>query len=243
MQIMKELTIQSHKFNKAKKQLKEFSEKIPSSVDLQTVATHGGLFDWFERNVKGEELNELMGQIQTYLITINDRQKESIKEFGQVYQALEALDKDYIRYILISIKAAEKASAQAQKSADEAKKNSIDIEKSIEVQKKTIDVLTKFKSQIDNYKHLTDIDELWTKTQNIEGDIASITHAIQGIEQSIEEQKKEYCGYSGQFNGFSTKYEEHVKHLHKKLKVSYLFASGSLVIALISIILNILGMF
>lgn len=382
---MNELTIQSHKFDKAKNELKKFSERIPSTMDLESVSTHEGLFNWFEHNVKGDELNKLTAQIQTYLISINETQKKSIKEFGQVYQALEALDKDYIQYILISIKAAEKASLQAKKSADEAKKNSFDIEKTIEVQKKTIDVLAKFKNQIDNYKHLVSIDEIWIdsqrlkkdvesingkiknqadkfnsvtkvhdtdintlqkfkeqleksnydilsvievhkktlsiltqfkqqvdkyehlqdvdelwngvkileenvesiryelknqeelfikknegnrndiiklldfrrqledfnihdklnelcgKTQTIECDIIAITNDVHRIRQNVEEEKKEYSEYNEQLKRINANYETHIKNLYKKLNISYLLTGSSIGIALISVILNILG--
>ena len=45
-----------------------------------------------------------------------------IKEFGQVYSALEALDKDYIQAILISIKATEETSEGIQKTQEQIKK-------------------------------------------------------------------------------------------------------------------------
>ena len=263
---MNELTIQSHNFDKAKTQLKKFSEDIPSSMDLESVATHGGLFDWFEHHVTGEELNKLTTQIQKWLILINDLEKKSIKEFGQVYQALEALDKDYIQAIFVAIKAAEKASEQAQKSANEAKKNTLDIERTFEVQKKTVDVLTKFKNQIDAHKHLKDIDEIWSDSQKLKKDVKSINSKIkkqeskfkEGIDQfsgitekldelwsDSQELKKDVESINGkikkQESGINEKYETHIKSLSKKIKILYLLAGISIAVALISIVLNIFG--
>ncbi|MEK3865855.1 hypothetical protein MHH60_20515 [Paenibacillus sp. FSL H7-0716] len=185
---MNELAIQTHDFNHAKKQLKEFSEKIPSSVDLQSVASKGGLFNWFDHNVTGNEFNQLTTQIQKHLITINNLHIKSIKEFGQVYNALEALDKDYIQAIILSIKAAEKASSQAKESALEAQKNSLDIAKTIQVQTQMITVLSQFKEQIDEYEQLKNIDEIWNDSQTFKEDIKSINVGIGNIVESIEEQ-------------------------------------------------------
>lgn len=187
---MNELAIQTHDFNHAKKKLKEFSEKIPSSVDLQTVATNAGLFNLKKHTVTGSELNKLTSQIQKHLITINNLHIESIKEFGQVYKALEALDKDYIQAIILSIKAAEKASIQAKESAFEAKKNSLDIAKTMQVQTQMITVLSQFKEQIDKYEQLKNIDEIWSDSQKFKEDIKSINLRIENIAESIEEQTK-----------------------------------------------------
>jgi cytochrome c556 len=185
---MNQLTIQTHDFNNAKKQLKQYSEKVPKSVELQTVSTEGGLFNWFEHKVTGNELNQLTTQIQKHLIAINNLQIESIKEFGQVYKALEALDNDYIKAIILSIQAAEKASDQAKKSAEKAEKNSEDIANTIKVQAQTISVLKQFKEKIDQFEQLKHIDELWSDSQTFKTDIQSINLGIQNIVESIKKQ-------------------------------------------------------
>lgn len=94
-----------------------------------------------DHNVTGRELNTLASQIQEYLIDFNTLNTKFIKEFGQVYNALEALDKDYIQAILIAIKAAEKAN-------DEVKVAQGDISNAIELQKKTITVLKQFRKRL-----------------------------------------------------------------------------------------------
>lgn len=187
---MSELTIQTHNFNIAKKKLKEFSEKVPSNLYLQTVATNGGWFNLFDHNVTGDELNNLTTQIQNHLITINNLHNESIKEFGQVYEALEALDKDYIQAIILSIKAAEKASNQAKEIALKTEKNSLDIVKTIDVQEQTINVLKQFKEQIDKYKQLKNIDVIWSDFQVFKKDIKSINNEIENVVKTIEVQKQ-----------------------------------------------------
>ena len=130
---MGELVIQYHDFENAKKEIKKFSEQTTTDLDLKRVDDSKGvgefLGDWFfgrgigkDHLVKGEELNDLTSQIQTHLHSINNTQIKLIKEFGQVYSALEALDKDYIQAILVSVKATEETSEGIQKTQEQIKK-------------------------------------------------------------------------------------------------------------------------
>ena len=178
---MNKLVIQTHNFEKAKNQLKEFSLTKPEELALKEVEINGGLFNCFDHKVTGQELNDLTNQIQGYLVKFNTLNTKFIKEFGEVYNALEALDKEYIQAILISIKAAEKAS----KEAKDAQK---DINKTIEVQKQTITVLKKFKEKLDKYEHLENVDEVWKDTQRFGKELKFINKQIDNIKQTSEEQ-------------------------------------------------------
>jgi predicted nucleic acid-binding Zn-ribbon protein len=179
---MGELVIQYHDFENAKKEIKKFSEQTTTDLDLKRVDDSKGvgefLGDWFfgrgigkDHLVKGEELNDLTSQIQTYLHSINNTQIKLIKEFGQVYSALEALDKDYIQAILISIKATEETSEGIQKTQEQ-------IKKIVENQRKTLEELKKFKQKLDGYAHLGDIDKIWGDCQKWHQDMASLTKEI-----------------------------------------------------------------
>ena len=179
---MGELVIQYHDFENAKKEIKKFSEQTTTDLDLKRVDDSKGvgefLSDWFfgrgigkDHLVKGEELNDLTSQIQTHLHSINNTQIKLIKEFGQVYSALEALDKDYIQAILISIKATEETSEGIQKTQEQ-------IKKIVENQRKTLEKLKKFKQKLDGYAHLGDIDKIWGDCQKWHQDMASLTKEI-----------------------------------------------------------------
>ena len=176
---MNELVIQTHNFEKAKRQLKNFSMTKPEELALKKVDVDGGLFNWFDHKVTGQELNDLTNQIQGYLIKFNTLNTKFIKEFGEVYNALEALDKEYIQAILISIKAAEKAN----KEAKDAQK---DINKTIEVQKQTIAVLKKFKDKLDKYEHLENVDVVWNDTQKFAKELKSVNAEIASIKKTSD---------------------------------------------------------
>lgn len=105
---MGELVIQTHSFELAKRGLKEFSQKAAEEIKIDSVDICGGFLGLGDHKVTGYEFNKRLGVIQQHLIDLNATNNRTIKEFGQVYSALEALDKDYIQAILVSIKATEK---------------------------------------------------------------------------------------------------------------------------------------
>ena len=178
---MGELIIKKHDFEESKNQLKVFSEQTPKDLELRKVEISGGFFGLGDHTVTGNELNSLTTQIQDYLIDFNSLHTKFIKEIGQVYNALEALDKDYIQAILIAIKAAEKAN-------DEVKVAQGDITNTIELQKKIINVLTQFKQKIESYVHLADVDTLWDDALKIRDEISSISNEIRNINASAKNQ-------------------------------------------------------
>ncbi|TSB45340.1 hypothetical protein [Alkalicoccobacillus porphyridii] len=178
---MNKLVIEKHNFEKAKNQLKEFSLTKPEELALKKVEVDGGLFNWFDHKVTGQELNDLTKRIQGYLVKFNTLNKKFIKEFGEVYNALEALDKEYIQGILLSIKSAEQASR-------EAKNAQKDIHNTIEIQKQTIGALKNFKEKLDKYEYLENVDEVWKDTQRFGKNLESINAEIDNIKLTFEGQ-------------------------------------------------------
>lgn len=202
---MGELVIKNHDFEDAKLAIKEFSEQTTTDLDLKRVDDKKRFAEWIgdaifggglgtNHRVTGEELNELTVQIQSHFKSVNSTQIKLIKEFGQVYSALEALDKDYIQAILISIKATEETSKRIEVTQEQ-------IKKIVEDQKKTLEILKKFKRKLDSYAHLGDIDKIWNDCQKWNAEIPSIsdtaseavssskenTKAIDSIKESIED--------------------------------------------------------
>lgn len=191
---MGELVIQYHDFENSKKEIKKFSEQTTTALDLRRVDDSKGvgefLGDWFfgrgigkDHLVKGEELNDLTSQIQVHLHSINNTQIKLIKEFGQVYSALEALDKDYIQAILISIEETEETSEGIQKTQEQ-------IKKIVENQRKTLEELKKFKQKLDGYAHLGDIDKIWSDCQKWHQEMASLSKDISAATEYSKENIK-----------------------------------------------------
>ena len=168
---MSNLVIKTHNFEIAKKGLKEFSQKKAEELELNTVRTDGGFLGLGDHKVTGSELNNRLSTIQNLLIELNSTNNRTIKEFGQVYSALEALDKDYIQAILISIKATEKTSKRIEATQDQ-------IKRIVDDQKKTLEILKKFKHKLDSYAHLGDIDKIWNDCQNWYNNITTLSNLI-----------------------------------------------------------------
>lgn len=170
---MSELVIQTHNFEKAKKGLKEFSQKEANELNIKSVKTNE-FFGIFNHKVTGEELNTRLKAIQDHLIKLNDINNRTIKEFGQIYSALEALDNDYIKAILISIKATEKTSESIQATQEQ-------IKKIVDDQKKTLQVLKRFKQKIDSYDHIEDIDKIWSDCKKLYKQITTLSNSISNV--------------------------------------------------------------
>lgn len=176
---MGELVISTHEFETAKNRLKDFSQKLPKDLDIDHVETDGGFLWLFDHNVTGRELNDRLSTIQDHLISLNDTNKDTIKEFRQVYNALEALDKDYIQAILVSIKATEKTS-------EKIKATQEDLSEVVSNQKKTLEVLKKFKQRLDTYKHLGDIDKIWADCQKWHEEIPALLGSLSDTVSTVE---------------------------------------------------------
>ena len=88
---------------------------------------------------------------------------------------MEALDRDYIQAILISIKATEETSRSIQETQEQ-------IKKIVENQRRTLEELVRFKSRLDEYAHLDDIDQLWEYTNSLYQSIENTNESNRQIE-------------------------------------------------------------
>lgn len=118
---MNKLTIQKSKFDDEKNKIKAFAQNLPSEISLPCVDTDGALWGLFDHRVTGVELNRLSRQIQNNLIATNQTVSTIIKEFTQIYNTFEVLDKSYIQGIVGSIEEANSASIRALEASDHAK--------------------------------------------------------------------------------------------------------------------------
>ena len=195
---MKELIVQSHDFEKAKKELKEFSEKIPKELKLGKLDSEKEISEFVsdfvlgrgigkDHIVKGKEINELIDKIQDNLKDINEIHIEFIKQVGYVYEALKSLDKEYIGGIVVAVNTATKA-------CEEAKTAQKDIKKTVENQKKMIQVLQKFKKDLEVIQHINDVDKIWDDTASNIEEIGELWKRNQESDEIIETLSKNQKG-------------------------------------------------
>jgi len=171
-----EINISQHDFDEAKEHLKEFAEQSQDELYFDKVKTHNDFFgfEFAEHGVNGREFNTLVEQTQNYISKFYDNQQKLIEEFGQVYKALEALDKDYIQAILSSVAAIEHTNKKIQK--EQAR-----IDKTIEKQASTLQVLKQFKEKFneDNKKNL--IEEHEEQLSKLDDRIVSIENTVSAL--------------------------------------------------------------
>ena len=195
-----EINISKHDFDEAKEHLKEFAEQSQDELYFDTVRTHEDFFgfEFAEHGVTGKEFNTLVEQTQNYISKFYDNQQTLIEEFGQVYKALEALDKDYIQAILSSVAAIDHTNKKILK--EQAR-----IDKTIEKQTSTLLALKQFKEKLieNNHKEsieehkriLSSLDERIDKLEQFSAKIplepVSYTAELEELRRDLEESKQQ----------------------------------------------------
>ena len=188
-----EINISQHDFDEAKEHLKEFAEQSQDELYFDKVKTHDDFFgfEFAEHGVNGREFNTLVEQTQNYISKFYDNQQKLIEEFGQVYKALEALDKDYIQAILSSVAAIEHTNKKIQK--EQAR-----IDKTIEKQKVSLVALKQFKEKFNEENSKYSISEHENRLSKLDDRIVSLEDTVSALPlepvshtAEIEELRKE----------------------------------------------------
>ena len=171
-----EINLSHHDFDEAKEHLKEFAEQSQEELYFDKVRTHDDFFgfEFAEHGVK-----------------FYDNQQTLIEEFGQVYKALEALDKDYIQAILSSVAAIDHTNKKILK--EQAR-----IDKTIEKQAATLQVLKQFKEKFNENNHKEAIEEHENRLSKLDDRIVSLEDTVSALPlepvshtSEIEELRKE----------------------------------------------------
>lgn len=173
--------IKTHDFDQARNRIRVFSQQAPIDLQFNKVETEGGFLYLGDHRVTGTELNDVTVKIQALIFDINRWNEKVFEEFGDVYSAFDALDKDYIKWIIKNIEAVKKTS-------EEVKVAQVDIKNNYDIQKKTITKFSEFKKKIESYEHLGDVDKLWDDSLQIFEDISSIKNDVKRINSTAGKQ-------------------------------------------------------
>ncbi|EFM64494.1 hypothetical protein HMPREF0634_0605 [Peptostreptococcus stomatis DSM 17678] len=198
---MNEITVKRHSFELAKNRLKEFSEKTEAELEIDKVRTDGDFFGLGDHKVTGDELNRRLETIQEHFIAVNTTNNKVIKEFREVYNAFDVLDKDYITSIVANVKAIEKTSKDVRVQQETLKQHNeklanqqskldahqAEIEKNVENISKIVTALKVFKEKLECYKHLTDIDKIWNDCKSIQNEIRVVSDSITKLSKKTTE--------------------------------------------------------
>lgn len=198
-----DLQVSNHDFNAAKEQLKKFAEQDVEELKFDKVRTHEDFFgvEWSEHGVTGKEFNSLVEKVQKYFSKVYDRDQNLIEEFGEVYKALEALDKDYIQAILTSVSAIKKTNEKL--SIDQER-----IDQTIEKQKATLIALKQFKESVSSQLSEIDSSQLISLIEQLESRVETLEKPSSDFKDEsteINQLKNELDAVKGQVNILSNK--------------------------------------
>lgn len=168
------IEINSSRFEVAKTELHELSEKFKITYDLKKVKTDAGPFGMFDHSVTGEELNDSLSEIQKTFINVSESLTTVHDQLDIVYTICDALDKDYLRRIQNNLKLANKGIIDAKSASEAANSASND---ALSAYKKAIEALEKLQQE---HKLLAlVVDKLSEKSSKIDE-----------LEQLIQENKE-----------------------------------------------------
>ncbi len=177
--------VQSHNFEAAKRSIQEFGSTIPDNVCFSKYEENGLL--WLDKKITGEEMNNFLIELQKNLFQIYQNQGKVIGQFTQVYNALEALDEDYIKGIISALKGAEESSKQALSAGQKALENSNENKRIIDILKHTIDQVKEANEKALNNESDTArvIESLKTTIQRLLNDENDFNQKYLALERSI----------------------------------------------------------
>ena len=147
---MNEIEIKKHDFEIAKKRIGDF--KLSNNGNSFARIDEKEFFGFFDHNVTGQEMNKHIDKVQNAFIGVNKYINDIVKEFKEIYNAFDALDKEYINGIIKSLEKAQKAineNNDTVKNLEETVNHLLEIEENIDVFKQDITTQT---SRIANIK-------------------------------------------------------------------------------------------
>ena len=185
--------VKKHNFTKSIQQIEEFGKMATKEIEITPVQTEGTFIPFNDHNVTGDELNDVITEIQEHLIEVNKLQIKFVREFSNVYDAFNYLDKDYIDAINNNIHTigvvsnqALTASRQANEAAIQAQMANKNVEAALDTQKKIVDTLCIFKADIDKIKHIWNIDEIWENTEDAREKINKLGDELKNLHGVVD---------------------------------------------------------
>lgn len=189
-------------------EIKQFSENLPKETTLPILTEAEGFLKWFKHDVKVNDINDLTEKIQDRMIEQNKVLLRVIQEFKNVYETFSILNKEYILKIVASVKAAEEANRKAihglneinksneviNKSNEELKKHQRKLDSLIGQQALVVNSLKKFKQELEELKHLKNIDTMFEALSHIQEGLNEVEATVDTHQQqlmAISERTKE----------------------------------------------------
>lgn len=205
------IIVKRQNFDNAMRSIKSYADSAKRPASLNRVSVSGGLFGWFDHKVTGDELNNIVSQLEDQLISLNNFDIGMLDTFKDIYKALDSLDREHIAGILAAANAAKAASDTANENVNHISQivevlkkfksdldkleHLMDVDKAWEVleeQKKMLAAFSAYKEDLSALRHIKDVDELWSNSlsqadsiAHLQDDISDILTSLEGQEETI----------------------------------------------------------
>ena len=243
---MGNIIVKNHTFQNELTKLDRMLKEKGTKLELQMVEEDGGLFGWGNHKVTGSEFNKSIKEIQGNFININNALTKIHNEFRSVYNTFDTLDKEYIAGILSALIESEQASNDIKKTQEGLKNNGVRLERTVttlvEFKKKItneIDNLKNIVFQLDptstcDYKHLQDIDTIWTDVENLKVRLENAENSIFLNQIEIEKINSKILEIVESDKVRRTRVD-------KRINIAYWLTGTSLTMIVVNIVLQLLG--
>lgn len=240
--------IKTHNFDKAKNKIKKFSGDLPQTLNFNRFEEEGRFWELGGHKVTGEEVNKFLVEVQGEFINNNNTIKGIIKEFEEVYDAFEALDEDYIQYILLNLKAVQKVSQDAKTLSTKVESAQKDINITIEALQETVKRFKIFNDSVS--KNILKIDAkvntLNSRVNELMPQPESSTTSQIDLE-NIDEfadvigEKNNETNLHERLSSIEERYTLEIKENAKRMKIAYFIASVSAILTVGHLVLQLMG--
>lgn len=180
---MEKLVVKNQNFEKSINKLDKLSKENEQLPELRTFQEKTGPFKLFSKKVTGQEMNEFGNQIQDNFVLLNERTNKFYKQFIEIYNAFESLDKEYIAGIVGAFNQA----IEATKKAEDAQK---DIKNTVELIQKAVEKLSEFNKKVSAELSRIDADNWQEKALQHQQELKEIDEKADEIIKTINTYKK-----------------------------------------------------
>ena len=175
---MEKLVVKNQNFEKSINKLDKLSKENEQLPELRTFQEKTGPFKLFSKKVTGQEMNEFGNQIQDNFVLLNERTNKFYKQFIEIYNAFESLDKEYIAGIVGAFNQA----IEATKKAEDAQK---DIKNTVELIQKAVEKLSEFNKKVSAELSRIDADNWQEKALQHQQELKEIDEKADEIIKTI----------------------------------------------------------
>ena len=224
---MDEIVVKKQKFDVSIKNIEKLQQINRQLPEISAFQEKAGPFNLFSHRVTGEEMNVFGSEIQDNFLIVNNKLNQFYKQFIEIYNAFESLDKEYIAGIVGAFNQA----IEATKKAEDAQK---DINKTVELLKTTVEKIKEFNTKVSYELTLIDCDNWRENALKHKAELEQIDHKADEIIKTIN-------GYQDAHNQLITQLTENIKE-RKKYKgnlIACWVVSGTLLLCLVVLIILI----